>query len=444
MKSARPNCKNRILLSRKSAKTQKRLNISHRFLLTIFFCAFLTVPLYSQRLELFGYYEPQLMGAQFGEKYYNVASNKVRLDVSKSWSNINFGANVNYITYHGKTDWNLLEYLPQKISDQIPGMMHEYFTFHFGDLVQWSGPLALPRPDRIFLDNAFARIRYKSADITIGKQQLNMGAGYTWNPTDFFNVKDVLDPTYEQTGHNAIRLELDLHSGFSIDSYFSPGEELKDSGAMIKLKSNVGHFDISVLGIRNYWLRSDILNPSAILNPDAALSTYRRQMIGGDLVGELLGLGVWAEGGYTFLDLEEGAGVPDVDDFWEIVLGLDYTFKSGLYLMGEFYHNSSLPKNWQDYTLNHWLRYFTTETRAMSRDNFFGLVQYPLTDLITVGGMVIQSISDGSAAVAPMLTWSMFQDVELLSYINMNTGQEGQAYAANLGSGGIVRLRIYF
>ena len=66
------------------------------------------------------------------------------------------------------------------------------------------------------------------------------------------------------------------------------------------------------------------------------------------------------------------------------------------------------------------------------------------SDLIIVGGMVIQSISDGSAAIVPMLTWSMFEDAELLTYVNINTGDDGQAYAANSGSGGIVRLRVYF
>ena len=407
-------------------------------------CALLPTLLFGQKLEIFGYYEPQLMGAKFGDKYYNAASNKVRLDVSKDWENVSFGANVNYISYHAKTEWDLIEYLPQKIGEQIPDFMHDYFTFYFGDLAQWTGPAPMPRPDRIFLDNAYARIRYKKADITIGKQQLNMGTGYTWNPTDLFNVKDVLDPTYEQTGHNAVRLELALNSRLSIDSYFSPGEEMKDSGAMLKLKSNVGRFDVSVLGIRNYWGRTDYLNPAAILDPNAAFSTYQRQMLGGDIVGELLGLGVWAEGGYTFLDLKEGMGLPDMNNFWELVLGLDYTFSSGLYLMGEFYHNSSLPDSWGDYTLNHWMWYFSTETRAISRDNLFGLIQYPLTDLLGIGGMVIHSISDGSATIVPTLTWSMFEDVELLSFANINTGKDGQAYAANLGSGGIVRLRVYF
>ncbi len=405
---------------------------------------FISLTLCAQELDIFGYYEPQLMTAKFDDHFYNSASNKLRLDVGKKLDNISFGANINYITYHGKTEWNLLDYLPKPISAQIPGFMQEYFTYYFGDMAQWSGPLPMPRPDRIYLDNAFAKIRYKKADITVGKQQLNMGAGYTWNPTDHFNVKNILDPTYEQTGHNAIRLELALHPKLSIDSYVAPGEEMRDSRLMLKLKSNVGRFDVSLLGLQNNWQRTDYLNPAAIADPDAAFSTFQRQTLGGDLVGELFGLGVWAEGGYNFVHRKSGAGLPDMDDFWEIVLGLDYTLNSGLYLMGEFYHNSMLPNRWQDYTLNHWMWYFSTETRAMSRDNFFGLAQYPLTDLVTIGAMVIQSISDGSAAIVPMLTWSMFEDAELLTYLNINTGTDGQAYATQSGSGGILRLRVYF
>ncbi len=441
------------LVSRKAVEAQSKkhlifISTSWSYTFLFFFSVAIlfqmSFSLYSQDLEFYGYYEPQLMGAQFGEHFYNSMSNKLRLDMSKDWDNITFGANVNYVTYHAKTEWNLVDYLPKNIGGQIPAAMLDFFTFHFGDMVQWVGPMPTPRPDRIFLDNAFARISYKKADITIGKQQLNMGTGYTWNPTDLFNVKDVLDPTYEQTGHNAVRLELALNSKLSIDSYFAPGEEFKDSGAMLKLKSNVGRFDVSVLGIRNQWQRSDYLNPALLIDPNAAFSTYQRQMLGGDLVGELLGLGVWAEGGYTFVDLQKGAGITNLENFWELVLGLDYTFKSGLYVMGEFYHNSLLPGDWHDYTLNHWMWYFTTETRAISQDNFFGLVQYPLTDLMTVGGMFIGSLSDGSAAIVPMLNWNMFQNIELLTYVNINTGQDGQAYAANLGNGGIVRMRVYF
>ncbi len=393
----------------------------------------------SKELDIFGYFEPQYMGANIGGTFYNIASNKLRVDLAKDFGDkVSFGANFDYITFHGKTEWDLLDYLPADIAGQIPPPFRKLFTYHFGDMVQQVGPMTQPRPDRIFLDNAYVKLSWKKLDITIGKQQLGMGTGYTWNPTDLFNVKDVLDPTYEQPGHNAVRMELQLNSKFSIDSYAAPGEQWQDSHYMLKIKSNIGRFDISLLGSQSWQRRTDYTN---WLHP---FSDYRRRLLGGDFAGELFGLGLWGEGGYTFVDLQNGEGLPSMKNFWELVVGGDYTFNSGLYAMAEIYHNSLAPNDWRNYTLNDWMWYFSTETKAISRDNLFGMIQYPATDLLTVGFMVIASLSDHSAALAPTLLWNMFEDVDCTIYLNYFTGKEGQAYADNLGNGLLARLRVYF
>ena len=394
---------------------------------------------FAQGLDIYGYFEPQYMGAKLGDHFYHVASNKLRVDLAKSLGdNVTFGANFNYITFHGKTEWNILDYLPSHIAGTIPPQLENMFVFHFGDMVQQAGPITQPRPDRIFLDNAFLRLSYKKMDITVGKQQLGMGAGYTWNPTDLFNVKNVLDPTYEQPGHNAVRLEYQVHKKLGIDAMWSPGEEFEDSHLMIRLKSNISHFDFTLLAAQQNWQRSDFLN---MLQP---YSSYRRSMFGGDFSGELLGLGIWGEGGYNIVKLKTGPGVAGVKDFWELVIGSDYTFNSGLYAMAEFYHASQAPDRWQDYSLNDWLWYYSTETRALGRDNLFAMLLYPATDLLNIGIMLIENLGDGSATIAPNLTWSLFEDVELMLYLNYATGREGRAFASNLGSGGLARLRIYF
>jgi len=399
--------------------------------------------LLSQQLELFGYYEPQWMGVSINDHFYNVASNKLRLDIGKQFTHVEFGANVNYVTYHGKTEWHLADYLPTHISNRIPDMLQDFLVFHFGDMAQWVGPVPMPRPDRIYLDNAFVKIGLKKLDITIGKQQLGMGTGYTWNPTDLFNVKDFLDPTYEQPGHNAVRLEMPVLPNLSLDSYFAPGEEFKNSNAMLKLKTRIGRFDLSAVAVRNAWLRTEYSNISLLTDPLNAVNTYHRHLVGGDFVGELFGLGVWGEGGYTFVDLKTGAGIENLENYWQAVLGLDYTFDSGLYIMAEYYHDSLLPGKWQDYSLNHWMWYLTAETKALCRDNLFALAQYP-DDLVTPALMIIHSISDGSAAIVPTLYWTPFQEVELTAYLNLYTGEDGRAYAKNLGNGGLIRLRVYF
>ena len=387
-------------------------------------------------VEVSGYFEPQYTGLQVRGQFYNLASNKLRVDLASDISDqVSFGANFDYITFHGKTSWNILDFLPESIAEQIPRFQRKFFTFNFGDMVQAMGPVYSPRPDRIFLDNAFMRLSFKRLDLTVGRQQISLGTGYTWNPTDLFNTKSVLDPTYEQPGHNAIRADVALSNRFNLVCLFAPGEQWKDSARLIKLKGGAGHFDFSLLAFYKDLPLTDYTF--------FAQGKFRRMLLGGDFAGELLGLGVWGEGGYSKITAIEETSL-ELDDFWELVLGTDYTFESGLYVMAEFYHNSMAKKDWRQYGLNDWMWMLTTETKTMTRDQLFGMWQYPASDLATIGMMSIASLSDGSAAIVPMLLYSLFEDVDLTAYANFYTGKSGRAYASNMGNGLLLRLRVYF
>ena len=83
--------------------------------------------------------------------------------------------------------------------------------------------------DQTFLDNAYVMIRMKYADLIVGKQQISLGTGYVWNPTDIFNIKDILDPTYEQPGHNAIRLDIPIGTKYNLTGIYSPDDTWKNS-----------------------------------------------------------------------------------------------------------------------------------------------------------------------------------------------------------------------
>ncbi len=402
------------------------------------FILFAPILVFAGDLEWSGYYEPQYMGLKIKDNVYNLMSNKLRVDLDRDLSDrVSFGANFDYITYHGKTEWNILDFLPDHITSRVPEIIRPYYKFNFGDMVQNIGPMFVARPDRIFLDNAYIRMAFKKFDLTVGKQQLSMGTGYTWNPTDLFNTKDVLDPTYEQPGHNAIRLDIPLGNRFGIVSYISPDEKWKNTAKMLKFKGKVGHFDFSVLGIQRYWSYTDYIQFETG-------GLYNRTLIGGDFAGELFGLGIWSEGGYNFMDHKQGFKPEEVKDHWELVFGSDYTFQSGMYIMAEYYFNSMARSNWEKYTLNNWMWMLTSEMKTISRQQVFGLIQYPFTDLITIGSYTIYSVSDQSAAFVPMVQYSLFEDVDLTIFGNIYTGAEGSAYAGNMGNGGLARLRVYF
>ena len=159
-------------------------------------------------------------------------------------------------------------------------------------------------------------------------------------------------------------------------------------------------------------------------------------MIGTTTAGELLGLGLWAEYAYNKMEITK--------NFYELVIGCDYTFDFQTYIMFEYYRNTLGKTDYKQYTLNNWMRLLTTEQKAISRDQLYGFIQHPATDLMDFGFSAIFSISDKSLALVPMVNYNIFENVELLAYLNFYLGNEGTAYAKNLGNGGILRARVYF
>ena len=409
-----------------------------------------------QNLEIFGYFEPQLMGAKLENKFYQLQSNKLRIDLQlKASNNVTFGANFDYITYHGKTQWDILEFLPQAAAKEAT--MLNYFGYEVN-------PYILPYEDRQFLDNAFIKLSFKYADIIAGKQQLSMGTGYAWNPTDVFNQKDMVDPTYEQFGHNALRVDMPVVNDFTLTMIYSPTEDWAYTDVLLKLKGRFSHFDFSLTGIQKNWKYTEFRAFDLVSMNFLQINTKRR-IFGADIVGELLGLGVWAEYAYNDLKIEDNEFNTYTENlntllssqfmlpllpmelpnyYYELVAGLDYTFDFQTYIMCEYYRNTSAKTDYKKYNLNDWLQYLFAEKKAISQDQLYVFIQHPATDLITIASSAIVSLSDKSTAVVPMLTYNIFENVDLDLFVNYYLGKEGTVYAKNLGNGGMLRARVYF
>jgi len=379
--------------------------------------------LYTQdKLEIFGYFESQIMGTEVKNEFLQLFSNKLRVDLKSNLSkNITFAANFDYITFHGKTEWNILDFLAPSVVSEVPEGMETFYI--------------LPFSDRTFLDNAYIKIAFKPFDLIVGKQQISPGTGYVWNPTDVFNVKDYLDPTYEQPGHNAIRLDIPLGTSYTLTTLFSPDENWEDSAKMIQLKGRISHFDYSLIAIEKAWRFHDYTQFDTDSMNFLELPE-KRQLLGVSTAGELLGLGVWAE--YAFNNMET------TKNFYELVLGADYTFDFQTYVMVEYYRNTLGKTQHEDYTLNDWMRLMATEQKAISRDQVYVFIQHPVTDLLTAGISSIYNISDDSLALIPTLNYSLSDNVDIFAYLNLNFGAEGKAFAKNLGNGGLIRIRVYF
>lgn len=387
-----------------------------RFAVGLLICLLPITCVFAQEVDIYGYFEPQYMGLYRSSNYYQINSNKLRVDLKNtSIENVEFGANIIYLLYFGKKNWNILDFLPERITSGVPSEIQPLFQLTY--------------KDSFFLDNVYIRLSNSRFALMVGKQQISLGTGYFSNPTDVFNVKDALDPTYEQPGHNAARMDLFLGPRLSVMALYSPLEmDWQHSGKLIRVKAGLGHFDFSVTGYEMKHTSTDFYT--------FEVTQQRRRLLGVDFVGELLGLGVWAEGAYNFMKQD--------DDFYEFIAGIDYTFESGLYTLLEYHHNSPGKTDYTEYDLNDWMRYFVGETKTISQDQVYGFIQYPVADLIMIGGSTVFSISDQSIAFVPMVYYSIFENVDLTLMLNLYIGEEGKVFSSSLGNGGFIRAQVYF
>jgi hypothetical protein len=328
--------------------------------------------------------------------------------------NIQIGANLNAQQYLGKTTWDLFDFLPEHVTAPLASMGISEFP--------------IPLSDTSYVDNLYIRIQFPWVDLTLGKQQLSFGTGYAWNPTDIFNTKQLLDPSYEQPGINAIRLEIPVANRINADLIYQPKDDWDSSTKLAQIKVGAGSFDLGVTVAEYQWERVDFFLPAGTLT--------QRTLNGGSLVGEILGIGLWAEAAHnTFSDPE--------DEFWEYVVGLDYTFESSTYILLEYLHNENGKSEVLDLDITDYLRSLSGNTHSLMQNYGFLYGMHPVGDFGTLGLLGFVNFDDESAAINPSFDWAGFENMNFSFMLSYMLGEADTEFGVQ-DWGLRLRVRGYF
>jgi hypothetical protein len=379
--------------------------------------------LQAQELALSGYYENQFFPQELHGKLILQDYNKIRIDLAAEiGENVRFDGNYNYRIFHGKTRFNALDFIPESVvasfvsSLPVPIAIDQLRPF-----------LDFKIEDENFLDNAFVTIYTERLNIRIGKQQLPWGSGYTWNPTDIFNEKNTLDPTYEKVGVNAFKLEAPLGKEGLLTGILGIGEDWRSSTKAVKLKQYFLGFDFAV----SYVEKKQVVYDLDFVNQNFE----KRRLVGWTFSGELFGLGVWGEGAYNFMQ--------DTDDFGQYLIGADYTLENGMYFLGEFFRNGLGKTDKSRYGLADWLRLLSADGENLGRDYLFFGERYPIAELWNWANFAILNLNDMSGILFPWFDYSLNDNTELLfvGYVPFGTKE---TEFGEFGLGGFARIRVYF
>lgn len=341
----------------------------------------------------------------------------------------------------GETELYLVNLIPRRTIDQL-----------LARDPRWA--MALEEKYRLenelYLDNAYLKIPIRRVLVTVGKQPLEQGAGYAWNPTDVFTDKDIFDPTYEKEGVIALRLMVPVADVASFDLVGAPQGMFEDWTAGGRAALRLGPVSISaasyVTQVEKTHLEDsmDEMEIAALTggDPEEAIQRVRarRTMVGGDAVADIVGVRLWAEGAYNFV--EDVFGAPG--DWWELVGGAEYYFPFETHLMVEYYHYDRGPEQrGGTYDYDSWMSLISAELQMLGKDFLFESIDHPVADYWLIGVSSFQSISDRSAVIMADVRWEFVQDAELWLLLAAGVG-EPEDFLSSAHGQGWLRLKVYF
>ncbi len=309
--------------------------------------------------------------------------------------------------YRGTTTVKLGDLLPE---DLVPEVDSTFFEIE----------------DRTFLHHAYFALNAGPVEVVAGKQYLTWGSSWAYNPTELFRPKDVLEPTYEREGVGAVSARVSLGALSDVQIALVPEGGIDTSGKVIRARHHVAGFDLSAL-------LAEVHEPVADDIGAVEAEVVPRLMVGGDLSGELLGLGVWGEAAWSS---------QDGDSWMEVTLGGNYTLENGTLLLLEGYFNGR--GEWSDsYALEQWLARALGYRLSLGKGILYGLMSRSFARTWTLGMSGLVNVGDGSAALVPAVAFAFAENVDLTFNGVVPLGPEGSEFGTS-DPGGFVRGRVYF
>ena len=361
-----------------------------------------------QQARFTGYLEHQFSVSRTGDRWTMIDYDRLRVDVAaRAGRGTRASAAVVYQLYRGDTTVDLHDFLPEGLAVGAESAAVELDDVHM-------------------LNHAYVALDPGPFQLTAGKQFLTWGAAWAFNPTELFRPKDLFEPTYEREGVGGLSVRVPLGSLSDVLVALVPDGGFAESGKVLRARHHVAGFDFSALV-------AEVHEMPVAVELGGRDARKERFTVGGDVSGELLGLGVWTEATWS-----SRAG----ERWVEATVGGNYTLADGTLLMVEGYYNGR-GESADPYPLDLWLARLSGDVRSLGKGMVYGVVSRPFGELWTAGVSTLANATDGSLVLIPSISYAFAQNVDLLFNGAVYVGQEGAEFGSG-NHGGFLRGRVYF
>ena len=366
---------------------------------------------------------------------YNKAKLGIRFKPSRG-----FGVQVDLVarSFHG-SDYHLADMLPERFGD----------TLAFLEAMD-PASVRFSLDNEIYLENAFLTAQAGRFRLRVGKQPIRFGSGYLWNPSDPFNVIDMLDPSYEKQGVTALKMQLHLPHEILLEAYALPDPftytttRLEDSAVAARMRAAFGQF---VLAGHWAWMVDTAGVDLLATDPAEYELRSRRHLVGLEFVGEIGGVGFWLEGAYNRMPRDDWDDIEAIskEGWFETLAGVSYTFPGGFTTMAEYVYNGRGYNDPEDISLWQWFAYIEQRLRYLSQHQVAVTMQLPISRAFTTIGLtgIVNPASPGFI-LNPSVQFNWSQHVTVMLYGAISYARDPDSEFAAVGQGAYLRFRLSF
>lgn len=264
------------------------------------------------------------------------------------------------------------------------------------------------------IDRAWMQYTYNSLEVKVGRQRINWGQTFVWNPNDLFNSYNFFDFDYpERPGADAVRIQYYTSYTSSIDLAMKVDSAGKiTAGGLFHF--NKWNTDFQVMA--GYFSQENRMEFSDTL---PSFDWETEDLVGGlGFSGAVGNVSLRGELSYFYSLL---AGNDSTNQFLGSV-ALDYSFTNQLYLMFEFFYNSNVQLPGTSF-LNFYAGSQNVKTLTYTKYNLFGQMSYPITPIVntTVAAMYFWDDYLVGAFVGPSVDVSLGDNLMLAAFFQFFT-----------------------
>ncbi len=237
------------------------------------------------------------------------------------------------------------------------------------------------------IDRAYLSFEKGNWNITAGRQRINWGRSFVWNPNDIFNSYSFFDFDYpEKPGSDALRIQYYTGAASSVDMVAAVDSSEKISfGGMYRF--NIASYDLQILG---------------------GMISEQDYVIGTGWEGAIKNMSFRGEISY----LHPKENFADTSGLFIADVSTDYTFQNSLSLRFEFLYNQQPTSGGISSFEEYYYRPLSVKTLSFTEYNLFGSITYPITPLLnlTLSGMYYPKIS--GYFIGPSFSYSLSDNAD--------------------------------